>query len=94
MKDDEFEWDDNKAAQNFADHGVSFETARNAFSDPFGIELLDDRENYFEDRFILIAMAAGTLLTIAYTDRNGRYRLISARTATKNEQNAYFQQKL
>ena len=35
MKDDEFEWDDVKAAQNLADHGVSFEAARLAFDDPF-----------------------------------------------------------
>src|SRR5437763_1487406 len=28
MKDDDFEWDDAKAAQNWANHGVSFEAAR------------------------------------------------------------------
>jgi uncharacterized protein len=43
---DAFEWDDAKAAENYARHGVSFETATKAFKDPFGIERLDDRENY------------------------------------------------
>jgi uncharacterized DUF497 family protein len=31
MNDDEFEWDDLKAADNYAKHGVSFEAARDAF---------------------------------------------------------------
>ena len=37
MKDDEFEWDAVKAAQNLANHGVSFEAARLAFDDPFAV---------------------------------------------------------
>ncbi|MBI3800928.1 MAG: BrnT family toxin [Deltaproteobacteria bacterium] len=32
------------------------------------------------------------MLLIAYTDRRGRIRLISARRATKREQDDYFQQ--
>jgi len=34
MRDDEFEWDDRKAARNFRDHGITFEMARLAFHDP------------------------------------------------------------
>ena len=37
MRDDEFEWDDRKAARNFRDHGITFEKARVAFDDPDGI---------------------------------------------------------
>ena len=37
MRDDEFEWDDDKAARNFADHGVTFAAARLAFDDPFAV---------------------------------------------------------
>jgi uncharacterized DUF497 family protein len=36
MEDADFEWDDTKAAQNLASHGVSFEAVRLAFDDPFG----------------------------------------------------------
>ena len=57
MQDDDFEWDDNKATQNFARHGVSFDTARLAFDDPLAAERYDARENYGEDRFILLGMA-------------------------------------
>jgi uncharacterized DUF497 family protein len=34
MRDDEFEWDDRKAASNARNHGVTFEEARAAFHDP------------------------------------------------------------
>jgi uncharacterized DUF497 family protein len=33
MKDDQFEWDDQKASDNYAKHGISFEAARDAFKD-------------------------------------------------------------
>lgn len=85
-----FEWDEAKAAENYAKQGVSFETATTAFEDPFGIERLDDREDYGEERFVLIAMAEEAVLTIAYTERDEHIRIISARYATKNEQDAYF----
>jgi hypothetical protein len=49
MNEDGFEWDDVKAAQNYADHGVSFQAARKVFEDPFATERLDDREDYGED---------------------------------------------
>jgi uncharacterized DUF497 family protein len=34
------------------------------------------------------------LLTVSYTERSGRYRIISARKATRNEQDDYFRQAL
>jgi len=90
MISDGFEWDDTKAAENYAKHGVSFETATEVFRDPFAVELLDDRDDYDEDRFILIGTAEGALLTVVYTERSGRFRIISARQATKREQDDYF----
>jgi uncharacterized DUF497 family protein len=66
--------------------------AKKAFDDRYGVELLDDREDYFEERFIRIAMVEGTILVVVYTERNGRFRLISARKAEKKEQDAYFRQ--
>jgi uncharacterized DUF497 family protein len=92
MNDDAFEWDETKAAANYANHGVSFETAREVFKDPFAIERLDDRESYGEERFILIGMAEGAVLTIVHTERARRFRLISARRATKHEQDDSFRQ--
>ncbi len=45
MIDDDFEWDDVKAARNFGKHGVRFEAARDVFKDPFGIEWSDDGQD-------------------------------------------------
>ena len=88
-----FEWDEVKARSNFKDHGVSFELAKTVFDDAFAIERLDEREDYGEERFVIIGMAEGqALLFVAYTERNGRIRIISARRATQHEQNDYFEQ--
>jgi uncharacterized DUF497 family protein len=90
MMSDAFEWDEAKAAENYAKHGVSFEMATKVFRDPFAIERRDDREDYGEDRFILIGTAQGAVLTVVYTEKGSRIRIISARQATKHEQDDYF----
>jgi uncharacterized DUF497 family protein len=89
----EFEWSKAKATANFRRHGVSFDLAKTVFSDPFAIERLDDREEHGEERFVIIGAAEGkALLFVAYTEREERIRVISARRATQNEQDDYFQQ--
>jgi hypothetical protein len=86
MMELEFEWHDAKADANLRAHGISFELAKTVFKDPFAVELLDDREAYGEERFVIIGMAEGpVLLFVAYTEREGRVRIISARRATKYE---------
>jgi uncharacterized DUF497 family protein len=88
----EFESDDEKAAANLRKHGVSFEFAAMAFRDPLGIEWTDDREGYGEVRTILLAMADGSILVVVYTERESRIRLISARRATRYEQDRYYRE--
>lgn len=87
-----FEWDDEKAIENYVKHGVSFEFATVAFKDPFAIERIDDRHTYGEDRFILVGMARHIALFVVYTEREERIRLISARRATKQEYDDYVQE--
>ncbi len=48
MEDDDFEWDDDKAATNLSEHKVSFEEARLVFSDIHAVELGEDRRGYDE----------------------------------------------
>ncbi|MGA3095979.1 MAG: BrnT family toxin [Bryobacteraceae bacterium] len=89
----EFEWHNAKAAANLQAHGVSFDLAKTVFKDAFAVDRLDDREDYGEDRFVIIGMAEGdVVLFVAYAEREGRMRIISARRATQNEQDNYFQQ--
>ena len=89
MNDGEFEWDDQKAADNYAKHGVDFEAARDAFKDPFGIERVDDREDYGEVRYALVAMVETRLLFVVYTLRGDSIRIVSARGAEPNERRQY-----
>jgi len=62
VQDDEFEWDDVKAASNRLDHGVTFEVAREAFKDPFAVEWIDDRYASNEHRFAMLAIVENRLL--------------------------------
>ena len=92
MQDENFEWDDDKAAENLRDHRVSFEQAAIAFNDPFAVEWIDEREAYGEERSILLGMMSGQVLTVVYTERGARARIISAWRATKHEQDHYYRQ--
>ena len=89
----EFDWHDAKADANLQSHGVSFDLAMTVFRDPFAVERLDDREDYGEERFVIIGMAEGNVvLFVAYTEREKHIRIISARRATQYEQDDYFRQ--
>ena len=93
MQDDEFEWDDAKAEDNYLKHGVDFETATEVFADLFAIEEPDPRsDDYGEDRFCITGMGGGALLVVVYTEREERIRIISARRATKREHDDYYRQ--
>jgi uncharacterized protein len=90
MRDDQFEWDDRKAASNLRKHSISFGLARLVFADPLAIEDVDDDEP--EDRVRRVGMAEERLLVVVYTMRGERIRIISARKASKREQDIYYRQ--
>jgi len=52
MRTDDFEWDDAKAAPNYARHGVTFAMACDVFDDPFAVIEIDDRQDYGENRYM------------------------------------------
>ena len=88
----EFEWDPQKAEDNLRKHDISFELAAIAFRDPFAVEEIDNREDYGEERIAATAFAHGKLLRICYVEREYRIRIISARRATRDEQDHYYRQ--
>ena len=92
MRDDQFEWDDAKAESNLRKHAVSFTIARAVFRDPFAIERLDDRHDYGEERFVVVGVVDGRLLTVTYTVRGDRLRIISARGAEPDEHRQYHEE--
>jgi len=60
--------------------------------DAFAVEWIDDREAYGEERVNLLGMCGGVLLHVTYTERDKNIRIISARRATRNEQDHYFRE--
>lgn len=86
----EFEWDSEKAAANLRKHGVSFSEAVTVFGDPLEVTIADPDHSESEFRFLSIGRSeSGRLLVVAYTERDNRIRLISARPATPRENRSY-----
>ena len=88
----EFSWDPEKARSNLQKHGVSFDEAKTTFYDE-NARLIDDPDHSeIEDRFILLGWSAKLrMLTVChcYRSADSVIRIISARKATKTEQNLY-----
>jgi uncharacterized DUF497 family protein len=61
----EFDWNKSKAKDNYAKHGVSFDMAKRVFKDPFAVEYVDDRQDYGEERFVIIGVVDGYILYVA-----------------------------
>ena len=85
------EWDDNKNAINRRKHGISFEKAAEIFLDDYRIEDFDLEHSDGEERIRVIGMV-DKVLFVVYTERGEKYRLISARNATKYEKEDYYGQ--
>jgi uncharacterized DUF497 family protein len=86
----DFEWDADKATSNFAKHSVTFAEAMSIFGDPLEIVIADPDRSEAEARFVSIGLStAGRLLVVAYAERAGRTRIISAREATRRERRQY-----
>ncbi len=93
MKKLVFEWDDKKNASNVRKHGVSFEEAKTVFFDENAIEFDDPDHSFQEERFILLGISQSLNVSVVchcYRTVESKIRIISARKATKKEQNVYF----
>jgi len=87
----DFEWDDDKATSNLAKHGIDFADSIGALLDPYRIEDIDDRFAYGEERVHTIGMTRGNVLFVVTAMRDENlYRIISARRATRHEQDRYY----
>jgi len=89
MQNDEFEWDDSEAEANLRKHKVRFRAASRVFDDPLVLIEQDLAEDYDEDRFVAVGRVEGLLITVVFTERGERVRIISARKANYDERRAY-----
>lgn len=86
----EFDWDPNKARNNYAKHNVTFHEASTVFADPFSLTFYDQFHSNDESRYITIGESKQKrLLIISHTDRGQRIRIISARKTTQRERRIY-----
>ena len=90
-----FEWDKYKARTNLSKHKISFENATSVFRDENAISISDEEHSDEEERWLTIGIDEVTrTLVVIHTyisidDNNCNIRIISARKATKKEQQIY-----
>lgn len=96
MKRLEFEWDNKKNSANIKKHGVSFDEARTVFYDEYAIQFHDPEHSESEDRFILLGtnFKSNTLVVChCFRQEETIVRIISARKADKDEEQAYWSER-
>ena len=82
-------WDPQKARANTLKHGVLFEDAELALTDPLALTC-EDPDGEDEQRFVTVgADAFGRIVTVVHSYRGDEVRLISARRATRKERDSY-----
>ena len=86
----EFEWDPEKAEGNLKKHGVSFTEAATVFGDPLELTIPDPDHSEGEARFLSLGQSTALrVLVVAYTERQGKIRIIHAREANPKERRTY-----
>jgi len=84
----DFEWDPRKATSNELKHGVTFEFATGVFDDASRTERLDVAS--VEERWATVGLVEDSEIYVVYTVRDDAVRLITARRATRNEREEYW----
>jgi len=79
----EFEWDEAKNRTNRGKHGFDFTFASRIFEGRVR-QFLDPRP-WSERRIVATGQVEGRYITLVYTLRDGRFRIISARPARRGE---------
>ncbi len=75
---DEFEWDVDKDIKNQEKHGVSFELAQYAFLDPRRLFAEDQTHSDGEKRYYCFGRVKDGILTVRFTHRAHKIRIIGA----------------
>jgi len=85
----EFEWDANKEGENLRKHGFSFAEAVEAFLDPLGFSLTDEKHSSTESRHYWVGkIASGAIVTVRYTRRGRKVRIFGC-AAWRNFRSLY-----
>ena len=85
-----FEWDNKKNRANVAKHGIDFTRAVGVFSDPAAVSV-PSSHRLGEQRYLMVGELDGALITVVYTLRGNKIRIISSRRARRSERKRYGQ---
>ena len=86
MNNSSFEWDENKNKQNQKKHNVSFEEAQYAFLDSNRIIAGDLEHGGNEERYYCFGKIGESIVTVRFTYRNNKIRIIGAGYWRKGKQ--------
>jgi uncharacterized DUF497 family protein len=89
-----FKWDEKKNKSNKKKHNVSFEEAETSFADEKALLLHDPDHSDEEERFILLGLSSKLRILVVchrYIKRDDVIRIISARKATRLEQEQFWE---
>ena len=89
METDEFEWDDDKATSNLKKHNIGFGAASFVFDDQNAVFTFDHTTDDGEERHKITGLVDGVVISVIFTERGERIRIISARKATRHEERDY-----
>ncbi len=81
-----FEWDEAKESLNIAKHGVNFVLAQKAFLDPHRVVAENLHHSVAEKRYFCIGAVQSGILTVRFTWRGGKIRIIGAGYWRKGKQ--------
>jgi len=85
-----FEWDKGNIDKSYKKHGITPKEAEEAFVDEKAIILKDIKHSKKEKRYLLLGRSVeNKILLVAFTLRDARIRIISARIANKKEKGRY-----
>ena len=85
----EFDWNPAKCAKNVPERDIDFADVVVAFADPTTKVAKDDRRDYGEQRFNMLAKVEGRVFHVTFTERGKVTWIISARKANQREQRRY-----
>ena len=73
-----FIWDDKKETKNTSKHGVSFAVAARVFLDEKRKIFKDSKHDKFEERLFCIGKVDNHIITVRFTYRGDKIRIIGA----------------
>ncbi len=73
-----FVWDEDKEAENIRKHGLNFTVASQAFADKERKIFIDSLHSAAEERYFCIGKARNQIITVRFTCRQGKIRIIGA----------------